>query len=40
MNNEQHAKMALEIFWDQIDMARQTGDDTDLIFRPTSGRRR
>ncbi len=33
MNNEQHATMALEIFWDQIDMARQSGDDTDLIFR-------
>ena len=24
---------ALEIFWDQIDMARKTGDDTELIFR-------
>jgi hypothetical protein len=24
---------ALEIFWQQIDMARQSGDDTDLIFR-------
>jgi hypothetical protein len=24
---------AIEIFWQQIDMARQNGDDTDLIFR-------
>ena len=24
---------ALEIFWHQVDLARQTGDDTDLIFR-------
>jgi hypothetical protein len=24
---------ALEIFWQQIDMARQNGDDTDLILR-------
>jgi hypothetical protein len=24
---------ALEIFWQQIDIARQTGDATDLIFR-------
>jgi hypothetical protein len=23
---------ALEIFWEQIDIARQTGDDADLIF--------
>ena len=24
---------AIEIFWQQIDMAQQNGDDTDLIFR-------
>ena len=24
---------ALEIFWEQIDMARKTGDDTELILR-------
>jgi hypothetical protein len=33
MNNEQHATSELEIFWQQIDIARKTGDDTDLIFR-------